>query len=268
MVYDDRKSTNYGYYYMTSAAHLVLVTPDSDFQMHHEWLSNKNGGMDRVHEISGQDELMRCRLGQDGSSKRCYALVNERGGLLSVIYTYWATVPVEDETWKMLPKRVDTILQEPSVTLSTAPNVAGFYSISSFVDRTGRPLISAIYDEFIRASGTPILTTISPLRTFRAWLDQEGKKLEGTEDAKCHLVAEYLKTGANLVQRFHLGNGAQVGAIQFNANAEGSKDAVDGAGVMINYRYPRNRHRIEENLRILKSGRIPVSYHLRGFFAD
>ena len=250
---------------MSETAKLVLITPDADFQMHHDWLSDKNGGMDKVHEIAGRDELVNLRLGYENSNKRCYAFT--RDGLLSVIYTHWANVPVEDETWKMLPKRVDTILEEPSVTLADKPNVVGFYSISSFVPGTGRPLISAIYNEFAQATGGPILTTLSPLRTLQKWLTAEGKQLTGTVEAKSYLVAQFLKTRLDPVENFHLGNGAQVGAIQFNANAPGTKDDLLGAGVMVNYRYPRNRRRIEENLSILARGRIPASYHLQEAFA-
>lgn len=251
---------------MISSPHLVLITPDSDFQMHHDWLSDEKGGMDLVHQISDKAELIDFRLGQETSNKKCYALINERGGLLSVIYTHWASVPVADETWKMLPSRVDKILKEKSVPLLTEPNVASFYSISSFAPGTGRTLISAIYDEFTRATGTPILTTLSPLRTFQKWLTAEGKTLSGTIEAKYDLVAQFLKGGNDAVKKFHLGNGAQVGGIQFDANAEGTKDAVMGAGVMINYRYPRNRLRVEENRSILDHGRIPASYHLQDFF--
>jgi hypothetical protein len=75
-----------------------------------------------------------------------------------------------------------------------------------------------------------------------------------------------LKLKQDPVQKFHLGNGAQVGAIHFNASAKGHPDYELGGNVMISYRYPRTKDRLGENKEILKSGHIPCSYHLRDFF--
>jgi len=253
-----------------TSARLILVTPKDEHRIFHDWLSSKDGGMDRVHEISGRNELMANRLGNEHSSKRCYALENNRGGLLSVIYTHWANIPATDESWRILPGNIDSILAEPSQRLTTEPNIVTFYSISSFADKSGKSLISAVYDQFTRTANPPILTTLSPLRTFQAWLDREGKALNGTEEARLAVVAEYLKLKFDPVQRFHLGNGAQVGGIHFNASAEGQRDAIEGAGVMINYRYPRVQARLVDNRDIFRDqrcGQIPASNHLQHLFA-
>lgn len=247
---------------------LVLVTPNSEHQMFHSWLASDRG-MDRVHRIANSEELMRKRLGDQDSNKRTYALVNENFGLLSVIYTYATQTPVADETWKMLPGEISPILEAPSEKMEEDPNVIVFYSISSFENGSGRPLIKSIYDEFTRVSAgghVPILTTLSPLRTFSAWLQREGHQYNGTEEARLQRVADYLKTTENPVRNFHLGNGAQVGAIHLNAAPEGTVDGDSGAGVMISYRYPRRQERLAENQRILNSGRVPASYHLSHFF--
>jgi hypothetical protein len=253
-----------------SSSRLILVTPNAEHRIFHDWLSSKDGGMDRVHEISGRNELMTHRLGHKNYNKRCYALENERGGLLSVIYTHWmtATNVQGDESWRQLPGNIDSILAEPSQPLKTEPDMVVFYSISSFADKSGRPLIASVYDQFTSAANPPILTTLSPLRTLQAWLNKERLKLEGTEEARLATVSRYLKLKQDPVEKFHLGNGAQVGAIHFNASAEGRRDSIEGAGVMVNYRYPRVRARLQDNARIFRqenSETIPASNHLQVF---
>lgn len=252
-----------------SSAHLVLVTPNQEHQVFHNWLSIKDGGMDRVHEIAGRNELMKYRLGEENFSKRCYALENDGKGLLAVIYTHWATLPSiqSGESWRVLPGNIDSVLTAPSEPLKEKPNIVTFYSISSFAERSGKSLISSVYEQFTKAANPPILTTLSPLRTFKAWLDSCGLKFEGTEEARLKIVTDYLKLKLDPVQKFHLGNGAQVGAIHFNACAEGRRDHTEGAGVMINYRYPRVKERLDENVTAFKLGdKIPASNHLQMFF--
>lgn len=247
-----------------TAPHLVLVTPDTQYESFHDWLSSDKG-MDRVHPIGGRDELLTNRLGHEGDSKRCYALVNNAGSVLSVIYTHWINAVETDKPWEILPGKILPILEAKSEPVE-APNLVTFYSISSFADKSGRPLIASIYNEFTNASEPPILTTLSPLRTLAEWMKKEDVHLKGTEDAKLNAVAAYLKLKQDPVQKFHLGNGAQIGAIHFNASAKGHLDYELGGNVMVSYRYPRAKDRLGENQGILKSGKIPCSYHLQDFF--
>lgn len=246
---------------MTTAPHLVLVTPDTAYESFHDWLSSEKG-MDRVHQINGREELLARRLGGANSNKRCYAHVDGQGSVLSVIYTYWAKAEQTDKPWKILPGKIGPILSAQSEPLTVEPDIVTFYSISSFVDRSGRPLIKSIYSEFTKAANPPVLTTLSPLRTLKAWLDNEGIKLSGTKEEKLEIVTRYLKLNVDPVQKFHLGNGAQVGAIHFNAAEKGSPDDTLGAGVMVSYRYPRQEERLAQNRAVYKEGQIPSSYHL------
>jgi hypothetical protein len=250
-----------------TAPHLILVTPEPKFESFHDWLSSDKG-MDKVHPLSGRDELLRQRLGLPNYNKRCFAHVDAKGDVLSVIYTFWSKAKVTTKPYQVLPGKIAPILEAHSAPLTEDADIITFYSISSFVKGTGRPLIRSIYEEFTRVSQPPILTTLSPLRTLREWMEDNQLELAGTEEAKLKTVTDYLRTNHNEVQKFHLGNGAQVGAIHFNACAKGTKDDSLGARVMVSYRYPRDPKRLEENKAQYKGGIIPSSYHLQEFFVS
>lgn len=253
---------------MSEAPRLILISPDQSCASFHDFLTSPDG-MDKVHTITGKDELLAKRLGYANHNKRCFALVSGEGeGLktLAAIYTYAASISDADETWKMLPGKIAPIVEAPSEEMTGEPKVIAFYSISSFGIGVGKQLIKSLYAQFTSAANTPILTTLSPLRTLKDYVGEQG--FAGySEDAKLAKVIEYLKERKDAVQRFHLGNGAQIGAIHLNAAEPGTKDGDLGLGVMISYRYPRREERIEENLGIYnEAGRIPASYHLAHAF--
>ena len=238
---------------------LVLVTPNPEFETFHDWLTSETG-MDRVHPVTGKDDLLNHRLGRTGDCKRCFALVNGGGRIAAVIYTHWIKATATNIPWEMLPGKIDPILAAPSKPVSDA-KLGTFHSITSFEGGSGRPLISAVHNTLAADKDAPILTTLSPFRTFGTWLKESNIQFEGTEEAKLNLVADYLRLKQDPVQKFHLGNGAQVGAIHLGAATKGP-DLTEGQGVMISYRYPRKKERLAENLGILKDGKIPASYHL------
>lgn len=233
---------------------LALITPDdTNADLHDALVAGE-----RVHEVSGAQNLTRYRLGYMQSNKRCFALVEGRK-ILSAIYTYAAQGNV-------LPGHVGHILNEPSQKLQLLADVIAFYSISNMSDRkgVGQLLIRSLHAEFVKSSAPPILTTLSPLRSFRAWIEEQGHDLSGIRDK----AAEYLKLKRDPVQKFHQGNGAIVGAIHIDANAPGTRDAIDGHGVMISYRYPRQSEYLDENRAAFLNGDIPVAAHLKALFSE
>jgi len=248
--------------------YVMLVTPDAENgDLHAQLISAEKS--DKVHPISGLDELLHYRLGYDGDSKRCFALIQEHEDgtreIKAAIYTHWSDQPEEDDSWKMLPGHIDTIKQERSRKLEGEPTVVTFFSISSFGKGAGKKLISTLHTAFTGAANPPILTTLSPLRSLGGWLEEGGRMLGDTFDDMVATVAEFLSLREDPVQNFHLGNGAQVGAIHFNASASGP-DADDGAGCMISYRYPRKPGRLDQNKGEFDEGAIPVSNHLKPWF--
>lgn len=244
---------------------IVLVRPDvSHAHIHAQLISTEKS--DKVHPISGLDELMTTRLGDAGSSKRCYALMGgpDNRDVLAAIYTYWTCAQDAEQEWKLLPGKVDQILREPAHPLDAAPSVVTFYSISSFASGGGKNLIGELHRAFSQQANPPILTTLSPLRSFRAWLEQTGRDIEASVDSMIEAAARYLTERSDSVQQFHQGNGAYIGAIQPFANAAGTADDIDGMGLMVNYRYPRSPEKLLANRADYKGKvSIPAASHIR-----
>ena len=234
--------------YILSHADLIRIGAGSEFADLHDALSTGNK-VDKVHPIQDTDDLKTRRLGGENANKRTFALAvkNDDGSrdLLAVIYTHWSkqdmmldgTVAPEN-----IPGDVASILNEDIVDLDDDPNTVIFYSISSFFPSAGPQLIKSLHAEFNKQAQTPFMSTLSPMRTFAGWLDEQGVDQfdDLSRDEKVTLVQDYLATGRDGVQNFHLSNGALMGDINLDSNAPGTADAEKGKGVMINYVYPRD----------------------------
>lgn len=240
---------------------IVLVRPDIRHAHIHQQLISAEKS-DKVHPIAGLDELLTRRLGDERSNKRCFALMNGEE-VQAAIYTYWSAPEDAESEWRKLPGKVNEILQEPSRPLDGIPGVVTFYSISSFTNGGGKNLIGELHRAFTKQANPPILTTLSPLRSLRAWIEQTGREIEESVDAMVEAAAAYLAEKIDGVQKFHQGNGAYIGAIQTFANAAGTADDVDGLGVMVNYRYPRSVDALEANRQDYRSGSVPAAKHIR-----
>lgn len=244
---------------------IVLVRPDESHKHIHQQLISAEKS-DKVHPISGIEDLIQNRLGVDGSSKRCFALMGGDNGrdVMAAIYTYWTTARNAEEEWKLLPGKVDQILREPSFILNAPPSVVTFYSISSFASGGGKNLIGELHRAFTQQADPPILTTLSPLRSLRAWIENTGREIGESVDSIIEAAAQCLIDKIDGVQRFHQGNGAYIGAIQPFANAAGTADDIEGMGVMVNYRYPRTSEALLANREDFKNQiSIPAARHIR-----
>jgi len=242
---------------------LVLITPEpANASLHAQLIE-----LEAVHAMRDMDDLLENRLGWEDSSKRCFALVRE-GEVLAAIYTH-ATHDRDPHKRReeRLPGNVERILKTPSEIMAASPDVIAFYSISSpkQYQGAGQLLIRTLHAEFKKAADCPILTTLSPLRGFAYWA---GEKY-GPDPSPAHrMVAEYLATRTNQVQRFHQKNGAEIGAIHFNANAPGTPDRTDGLGIMISYDYSGDAGQLAENRRSFsEGGPLPVAGYLKPVFA-
>ncbi len=253
---------------------LVLVTPDDeDADLHAQLVSVEKS--DKVHPTGTPEDFKKNRLGHEGDSKQAYALVvpGEDGTsreVLAVIYTYWSSQPegAMGVLPENLPGNVGGILAEPSHTSDRKPNTVIFYSISSFLPRAGQTLIEDLHAQIGReAKGRPIaLSTLSPFRSFSEWTKNIGRSdVENLNDTQLTTLAlDCLLANQDGVEKFHLSNGAYVGAVRLHANAEGTKDAIDGHGVMINYVYPADPRSLERNRAAYKQGLIPLHPDLYG----
>jgi malonyl-CoA decarboxylase len=217
-----------------------------------------------VHQIRGWRDLQR-RLDAD---RRCFALFHPALPDEPIAFTELAlTSELSASVQPLLDP--DSLVRDPA--LSTC---AIFYSISScheglrgipFGNMLIRRVVEQLYDEFPRLK---VFATLSPVPGFRFWLTAMARdgaragsdlvalvsKLEASDwltngaraaelkKALLPLCAFYLlqaKRGlepADPVARFHLGNGAQLGRLNWLSDC--SEDGIQrSAGITANYVY-------------------------------
>lgn len=227
-----------------------------------------------VHEMNGWDDLRR-RLADD---RRCFAFFHPALEDEPLIFVEVALVKGLATTVQNL------LLPRDQSTEEHEPDTAIFYSISNCQEGLkgisfGNFLIKQVVMEL--QEELPQLTqfaTLSPIPGFRRWLNrrlsQNNDELISSDEKKLlnaisinnwesdttnhdalkplllRLCAHYLHNEKrdskplDPVARFHLGNGAQIG--QLNWMGDTSKNGLkQSAGLLVNYRYELNK--VEEN---------------------
>ncbi len=227
-----------------------------------------------VHEMNGWDDLRR-RLADD---RRCFAFFHPALEDEPLIFVEVALVKGLATTVQTL------LLPREESTEEHEPDTAIFYSISncqeglkgiSFGNFLIKQVVMELQEELPHLSQ---FSTLSPIPGFRRWLNRslsqndnqlissDEKKLLNTisqdnweNDLESHdalkplllrLCAHYLHNEKrdskplDPVARFHLGNGAQIG--QLNWMGDTSRNGLkQSAGLLVNYRYELNK--VEEN---------------------
>ncbi len=245
---------------------LVEVTPDSinhdlHIQMAGKFESGQFKGQykDLVHEhgVKDVDQLKTHRLGGANSNKTAYALIDPEGRtVLAAIYVYRSQAPVLEgkDPYAHLPADVHKILHEELHDIISVPTSVIFFSISRFFKMSGEGelLIAKVHQELsqqYQEHPDVIFSTLSPLRGLKKWCEGKGLKSDFFDDtqrfnAALHFIVE---GGKDLVKRFHLSNGAIIGAVRQNSNVGSSEDSKQGLGVMVNYIYDRNSYALLKN---------------------
>jgi len=237
-----------------------------------------------VHEIKGWRDLRR-RLAED---RRCFAffhpvLPNEPLIFVEVAFTKGIATKIQP---------LLSLKQNPSG--KTEPDTAIFYSISNCQDGLkgisfGNFLIKQVVDSISRElPGIKIFSTLSPIPRFTQWLHEEylrqkslifsAEEIDLLSAEGWHsdtnqrqrlrkkltrLCAQYLtreKKGNrpyDPVTRFHLGNGAEIEAINWEADLS-ERGLKESAGFMVNYRYEPSRI-IANHEAYVNDGRIAIS---------
>lgn len=209
-----------------------------------------------VHEIGDWHDLRR-RL--DPEDRHCYAFFHPATGDEPLIF-------VEVALCRGIPGNVQKILEHGEEVPLDEVDTAVFYSISNCQAGLkgvsfGNFLIKQVVQELSRQ--LPQLknfVTLSPIPGFSAWLDQQLESPQsgeeptpdsGTQKELSRLAATYLvnakhRSGQPLdpVARFHLGNGASLHRINFQADMS-AKGLQQSKGLMVNYLYQLDR--IEHN---------------------
>lgn len=210
-------------------------------------------GRDRVHNkgVQTTEELRRYRLGGEGFSKTCYALLDGQA-VISAIYVHKGYERIEND--RDLNGNVAGILQEESIVDNRAPLSKIFYSISNIknISRAGQNLVVGMYAHLSLQHPKAARSTLSPLRTF----DQDFSAHDDLNFSvmpsayKKRAVLDYLLTGENPVQQFHMGNGARIADIKLNSG-DVSFDEKTGKirrhFAMVNYAYDMSEEVLRAN---------------------
>ena len=202
-----------------------------------------------VHEIENWDDLRR-RLQPD--DRRCFAFFHPAMPDEPLIF-------VEVALTKGTPNSIQSVLLENrDARAAEKADTAAFYSISNCQGGLagisfGNSLIKTVVQHLLRElPQIRDFVTLSPIPGLVKWLRETGNfDADATAETHMKLAAHYLLNAKHHrgpphdpVARFHLNNGALVGAV--HANADKSKNGMaQSCGVMVNYRYDLSR--ISEN---------------------
>jgi hypothetical protein len=210
-------------------------------------------GHDRVHAkgVQTTEELRRYRLGGEGFNKTCYALLDGET-VISAIYVHKGYESIESD--RDLNGNVAEILQEESTVDDRAPQSKIFYSISNIknISRAGQNLVIGMYAHLSLQHPKAVRSTLSPLRTFDDKFsahDDLNFSLMSMGEKK-RVVLDYLLTGENPVQQFHMGNGARIADIKLDSG-DVSFDVKTGQMrrhfAMVNYAYDVDAEALKAN---------------------
>ena len=202
-----------------------------------------------VHEIENWDDLRRRLQPED---RRCFAFFHPAMPDEPLIF-------VEVALTKGTPNSIQSVLLENRDAMAAEKaDTAAFYSISNCQAGLagisfGNSLIKTVVQHLLRElPQIRNFVTLSPIPGLVKWLRETGNfDADATAEAHRQLAAHYLLNAKHHngqprdpVARFHLNNGALVGAV--HANADKSKNGMaQSCGVMVNYRYDLTR--ISEN---------------------
>ena len=202
-----------------------------------------------VHEIENWEDLRR-RLQPD--DRRCFAFFHPAMPDEPLIF-------VEVALTKGTPNSIQSVLLENRDAMAAEKaDTAAFYSISNCQAGLagisfGNSLIKTVVQHLLRElPQIRNFVTLSPIPGLVKWLRETGNfDADATAETHMQLAAHYLLNAKHHrgqphdpVARFHLNNGALVGAV--HANADKSKNGMaQSCGVMVNYRYDLSR--ISEN---------------------
>ena len=209
-------------------------------------------GHDRVHThgAGSPEELRKWRLGGPIFNRTCYAMVEEGDRVHAAIYVQKAYRNVESD--RDLHGNVRKILERSVRERNERPTHLVFYSISNLSDKkgVGQNLVVSLHEHLNREYTGALMTTLSPMRSFDKNMSaEECAAFMALPDVnKRRAVIAHLLAGTDLVQQFHMGNGARIGDIKFMAgDISGEGENARQHIVMGNYVYDNDPAVLKEN---------------------
>ena len=201
-----------------------------------------------VHEINSWDDL-RARLAPD--DRRCFAFFHPLIPDEPLIF-------VEVALCSKMPESISEIIKiDREITEYKDINTAVFYSISNCQDGLagisfGNFLIKKVAHKLKQElDDLNKFVTLSPMPSFVRWLEKKSLHEDLDEDSLMTQAILYLTESErednspnDPVAKFHLGNGAILEKINFNADLS-DKGIMQSKGLMVNYLY--NLELLEKN---------------------
>jgi hypothetical protein len=233
---------------------------------------------DRVHPIpTGRDAFIAHRVGTEDQTRQTWVKLNKDGEIAAVLYSARIDKPV----WQPsdLCGDVHHILSNPSqLAEKPKPRSFIFYSISSFERGAGKDLIESVHAHLTQHYPSAVLSTLSPLRQnlppakdgkmivpadfrFADWVAEQGisaDMLSSNPQELKDTALGYLLENRHVVQRFHMANGAEIGAIRLRANVDESADCRHAFNVMVNYIYPNSKGQLAVNAQNYQKGVLTI----------
>lgn len=200
-------------------------------------------GHDRVHEFGAAsiEQLRKYRLGGDGFDRTCFA-ITEGETVHSAIYVHKTYDAVRGDS--DFHGNVAHILAHEAAEDKRTPRSMIFYSISNItnVRGVGRLLVGELHTHLGQTFEQAKSSTLSPLRSFDLNFADEDRKrfLTMSVPEQKKIALQYLLTGVNDVQCFHMENGARLADIKL---VPGDKSVHPATGkvcehvAMVNYAY-------------------------------
>lgn len=216
-------------------------------------------GKDAVHDLGSQTlgDVRHYRIGGPDTNKRCFAMIDAGGTLQSAIYVHLGDSKIE--SYSDLAGDVMPILEEEPTRFTIAPQSFHCYSISGQLAGAkgmGPVLVRNLHHFLTTNYPGAVISTLSPMREFDRLLGQGCSREAWAEENdifRYHRILSYLTARGDGVQKFHMGNGAIIGAIRLS-KPNGAGDSKGVNGCMVNYIYDADAVRLERNARQFKSG--------------
>src|SRR5690606_22670859 len=182
-----------------------------------------------------------------------YSISNTQPGLRGISFGNFLLKRVIDELLRELPRL------KSFATLSPIPGFAEW--LSKLDGKAMQELLSDKADKQ-QAQDDP--------EAGQKWVEKlkaaaAGQASDAVQRTGLRLVVQYLKTMKNgqpldLVSRFHLGNGARIERVQWDADCS-AKGMVQSCGIMANYLYELDQ--LDDNLAQLAAGKPRLGMNLR-----
>jgi hypothetical protein len=237
-------------------AELIQINRDHPEEILKQLMDNE-----KVHKVENLEQLKNTRLGKDGDNKDCEVLMvktNQGPIILAQIFRFHTVVRADEQGVlhpRDYPHELEILRDVVPETMSENVTHTGYYTVSSTWAGAAAYLVKTLDSEHPNLKEI----TISPIDSKAEEYNQKfglSDLLNDPEVSDTEIrqrVFDLIYEKKNGVANFHLGNGASVGWIHINREANVHK-------IVINYVYDRKA--LKRNTAFLNIGNVPASEEL------